>query len=76
MKLIKQDIEITPTQLKELYQHRQVDLNNLLESARCHPCHTSEAIEAFKIILTQHNAIRLEGKCINYCKAKQPQFLN
>ena len=65
MKLIKQDIEITIYQLKELYQHRQVDLNNLLESARCYHCHTGEAIETYKIILTQHNAIRLEGICKN-----------
>ena len=76
MKLIKQDIEITMDQLKELYQNRPDDLKHLLESARCHPCLTGEAIETFKIILTQHNAIRLEGKCINYCKEKQPQFLN
>ena len=65
MKLIKQDIEITIYQLKELYQHRQVDLNNLLGSARCHPCNTGEAIETFKIILTQHRVIRLEGICKN-----------
>jgi hypothetical protein len=63
MKLIKQDIEITSDQLKELYQHRSVDLNNLFESAICHHCQTGEAIEPFKIILTQHNAIRLEGNC-------------
>ena len=65
MKLIKQDIEITMDQLKELYQHRSDDLKHLLESARCHHCSTGEAIEAFKIILTQHNAIRLEGICKN-----------
>ena len=65
MKLIKKDIEITMDQLKELYQHLQVDLKELLESARCHHCTTGETIEPFKIILTQHNTIRLEGTCKN-----------
>ena len=65
MKLIKKDIEITMDQLKELYQHLQVDLKELLESARCHHCTTGETIEPVKIILTQHNTIRLEGTCKN-----------
>ena len=65
MKLIKKDIEITMDQLKELYQHLQVDLKELLEGARCHHCTTGETIEPVKIILTQHNTIRLEGTCKN-----------
>lgn len=63
MKLIKQNIEITKDQLKELYQSRQADLKYLLDSTKCHQCHTGETIETFKIILTQHNTIRLEGTC-------------
>jgi hypothetical protein len=69
MKLIKQDIEITPTQLKELYQYRPTDLKYLLESPKCHQCHIGKAIEIIKIILTQHNTIRLEGTCKN-CDGK------
>ena len=73
MKLIRQDIEITMDQLKELYQSRSVDLKQLLESTRCHHCSTGEAIETFKIILTRQNTLRLEAICKN-CGGKVNGF--
>jgi hypothetical protein len=63
MKLTWHDIEITPTQLNELYQHRPDDIDHLHDSAKCYQCNPGEIIEPIKIILTRHNTIRLEGTC-------------